>query len=140
MNVRIVITDSGLGGLSVLAELERRLRENPIFESTELIFFNSLYSSSYGYNSMMDLSEKAIVFNNALNSIEENYKPDIILVACNTLSIVYPHTNYAQNPKTEVRGLRIKLFASFPATLITLYSFLSFIQTYLINILVYIPG
>ena len=103
--MRIVITDSGLGGLSVVAELEKRLCENPIYEHAELIFFNSLYSSDYGYNSMRNLSEKAKVFNDALNSIERRYNPDIILIACNTLSIVYPYTLHAKNSKTEVKGI-----------------------------------
>ena len=53
--MKIVITDSGLGGLSVLGELERRIKENPIFENAELIFFNALFSPDYGYNSMKSL-------------------------------------------------------------------------------------
>lgn len=103
--MKIVITDSGLGGLSVLGELERRLKENAIYQEVELIFFNSLYSSEYGYNSMKDISEKAGVFNNALNSICQNFNPDLILIACNTLSVVYPHTEFAKNPKAEVKGI-----------------------------------
>lgn len=105
MNMRIVITDSGLGGLSVAAELERRLLENPIYKKAEVIYFNSLYSSTYGYNSMKDLSEQAKVFNKALNSISENYNPDLILIACNTLSIIYPHTQFAKSTIIEVKGI-----------------------------------
>jgi glutamate racemase len=105
MNMRIVITDSGLGGLSVAAELERRLLENPIYKKVELIYFNSLYSSTYGYNSMRDLSEQAKVFNKALNSICEKYNPDLVLIACNTLSIIYPHTQFAKTTKIEVKGI-----------------------------------
>ncbi len=37
--MKIVVTDSGLGGLSVLGELEIRLQKLPIFEKVELIFF-----------------------------------------------------------------------------------------------------
>ena len=103
--MRIVITDSGLGGLSVVAELERQLNKNPIYKEAELIFFNSLYSSEYGYNSITDFSEKVKVFNNALNSIETKYNPDLILIACNTLSVVFPHTDFAQNSKIEVKGI-----------------------------------
>jgi len=103
--MKIVITDSGLGGLSVLGELERRIKENPIFENAELIFFNALFSPDYGYNSMKSLSEKARVFNNALNSMCKNYNPDLILIACNTLSVIYPQTKFAKNPKTKVVGI-----------------------------------
>lgn len=105
MNVRIVITDSGLGGLSVVAEFEKRLRKFPIFNNVELMFFNSLYSSEYGYNSLHNFSEKVRIFNNALNSIEQNYNPDLILIACNTLSVVFPHTEFSQNPKMDVKGI-----------------------------------
>ncbi len=103
--MRIVITDSGLGGLSVVAELERRLKREPIFEKIELVFFNSLYSSNYGYNSKIIFSKKVALFNNALNSIKVNYNPDLILIACNTLSVIFPHTEFAQNSKTEVKGI-----------------------------------
>ena len=103
--MKIVITDSGLGGLSVVGELERRLGENPIYNKAELIFFNSLFSPDYGYNSMKSITEKAGVFNNALNSMVEKFAPDLILIACNTLSVVYPHTNFAKNPKTKVVGI-----------------------------------
>jgi len=105
MEKKIVITDSGLGGLSVLGKLEYKLKSNPIFEKAELIFFNSLYSSDYGYNSIKNMAEKATVFNNALNTIYQNYNPDLILIACNTLSVVYPFTKFAKNPKTEVKGI-----------------------------------
>lgn len=103
--MKIVITDSGLGGLSVVAELEKRLKENTICKNVDLIFFNSLYSSAYGYNSMTDLTEQAKVFNNALNSIEEKYNPDLILIACNTLSVVFPYTEFAENSKTKIKGI-----------------------------------
>jgi len=113
--VRIVVTDSGLGGLSVLAELESRLRGNPVFRNAELIFFNSLYSHELGYNTIESFSDKVIIFNNALNSIEANYNPDLILIACNTLSVVYPHTEFAKNSETEVKGIvdgGVSLFAN----------------------------
>jgi len=103
--LRIVITDSGLGGLSVVAELEKRLKSQPIFKNVELIFFNSLYSSEYGYNSLESFSDKVKIFNNALNSIEANYNPDLILIACNTLSVVYPYTLFSQKPKPAVKGI-----------------------------------
>jgi len=114
--VRIVITDSGLGGLSVVAGLETRLKKQPIFENVELIFFNSLYSVEFGYSLIDDFSDKVKIFNNALNSIENNFQPDLILIACNTLSVVYPHTKFSQNSKTEVKGILdsgVDLFKSF---------------------------
>ncbi len=103
--MKIVITDSGLGGLSVVAELEKRLYENPIYEEAELIFFNSLYNPEYGYNSISDFREKVKIFNNALNSIEANHNPDLILIACNTLSVIFPHTEFANTSQIAVNGI-----------------------------------
>lgn len=104
-NIRIVITDAGLGGLSVVAELEKQLSINPIYKGVELIFFNAVYSKTYGYNDMKSDEERANVFNNVLHSIEVNFKPDIILIACNTLSIIYPKTSFSKQIKSKVEGI-----------------------------------
>lgn len=37
--------------------------------------------------------------------MEEKYVPDLILIACNTLSVVYPHTEFSKNTKTKVLGI-----------------------------------
>jgi len=104
-DIRIVITDSGLGGVSVLADLEKRLKLQTIYKTTELIFFNSLFGTGYGYNSMNSMEEKANVFNKALESMVENYNPDLILIACNTLSIVFPFTKFYETSKIPVVGI-----------------------------------
>ncbi len=112
-SIRIVVTDSGLGGLSVLAELENQLSKSHIFNIVELIFFNALYSKSLGYNEMESNEEKVTVFNNALYSMQDNYKPDIILIACNTLSVVYPMTQFINQTNIKVEGIvdaGVKLF------------------------------
>ncbi len=103
--VTIVVTDSGLGGLSVTAELESKLRERNHFGNIEIIFFNSLASSDFGYNSMPNSQKKAEVFNSALNSIEKLFSPDMILIACNTLSVVYEETEFSNRTKIEVVGI-----------------------------------
>lgn len=110
---RIVVTDSGLGGLSVLAELEYQLSKSDTFQNVELIFFNALYSKNLGYNEMESNEEKARVFNKALYSVQNNYKPDIILIACNTLSVIYSLTEFSDKSKTKVEGIveaGVKLF------------------------------
>ena len=48
---------------------------------------------------------KAEVFNQALLSMEDKFSPDLILIACNTLSIVYPFTHFAKDSKTPVLGI-----------------------------------
>ena len=103
--VKILITDSGLGGISVTAGLEEKLSELKIWERVELIFFNSLPSANYRYNDLRTMEEKARIFNIALEKMEEKFAPDIILIACNTLSVVYPHTEFSKSTKTKVLGI-----------------------------------
>jgi hypothetical protein len=40
-DITIVVTDSGLGGLSVAADVTERLKDSGIFRSARIIFFNS---------------------------------------------------------------------------------------------------
>ena len=101
----IVVTDSGLGGLSVAADLENQLRVKNNSGKFKIVFFNSLAASDFGYNSMHSMAKKSEVFDSALNSIEKLYNPDIILIACNTLSVVYDHTQFSKNTKIKVLGI-----------------------------------
>lgn len=103
--IKIIITDSGLGGMSVCAGIEEKLNEVKSFKEVELIFFNALPEKGSGYNSMPSTERKAEVFNDALISMEEKYSPDIILIACNTLSVVYPYTKFFVESKTPVLGI-----------------------------------
>jgi glutamate racemase len=104
-DLTIVVTDSGLGGLSVMAELEKNLRNNPIAQNIRLIFFNAVPDKNRGYNSMNSEEEKTDVFNSALEGMAYWYNPDIILIACNTLSVVYPGTKFASETKIKVLGI-----------------------------------
>lgn len=103
--ITIVMTDSGLGGMSVCAGVEQKLKETNSFEEVNLIFFNSLPEKDKGYNSMPSIEVKAEVFNQALISMEKKFSPDLILIACNTLSVVYPHTQFAKDTNTPVLGI-----------------------------------
>ncbi len=42
--------------------------------------------------------------NNALNAMDK-FQPDMIFIACNTLSVIYPFTHYSQNPGSKVSGI-----------------------------------
>ena len=103
--ITIVITDSGLGGISVCAGIEAKLKANKSFDEVNLIFFNALPEKGNGYNSMPNIEIKAGVFNEALLSMEEKFSPDMILIACNTLSVVYLHTNFAKHSSTHILGI-----------------------------------
>ena len=98
----IVVTDSGIGGYSVAAELYARLKARSL--SARIIFFNALFNEQSGYNRLKTLAEKAEKFDAALRGMAR-LTPDAICIACNTLSVVYPHTAFAQAAPIPVTGI-----------------------------------
>ncbi len=103
--VTILVTDSGLGGLSVAADLASRLPKNGIFAKARIVFFNALFHPGSGYNFLPSEAEKVRIFNIALGAMEEKYHPDIMLIACNTLSVIYDQTLFAKKTKAPVLGI-----------------------------------
>jgi glutamate racemase len=103
--VAVAVTDSGLGGLSVMAEAARRIKEAGVFERVDFLFFNALFKSGSGYNSLKTREEKIRVFDSALAGLEEKYRPDIILIGCNTLSVLYEDTPFSRTTKIPVIGI-----------------------------------
>ena len=104
-SITIVITDSGLGGLSVLADAAEKFSRHPVFKKVNLVFFNALFTDHSGYNGLQTREEKLKVFSSALHSMEDLYAPDIILVACNTLSVLIPDTPFARTSSVPVVGI-----------------------------------
>jgi len=100
--VTIAVTDSGLGGLSIMAEAAARLKDSRVFKSVNLVFFNALFSNDSGYNSLRTREEKIAVFNSALESLAAKYRPDVILVSCNTLSVITGETRFSRTSKIPV--------------------------------------
>jgi glutamate racemase len=100
-DVTIVVTDSGLGGLSVAADLAARLPVSGIVRSARIVFVNAEPDVAFGYNDMKLEADKARVFDAALAAMEARYKPDLILIACNTLSVVYGGTDHAKRGGAE---------------------------------------
>jgi glutamate racemase len=103
--VTIAVTDSGLGGLSVVAEAVRKMKKAHIFERTDFVFFNALFSNEGGYNSLKTREEKIRIFDRALESLGTNFHPDIILIGCNTLSVLYKDTRFSKRTKIPVVGI-----------------------------------
>lgn len=103
MTHHLLITDSGLGGLSVCAETERALRraEAP---PVRITYFNAWPDEASGYNDMADLEERAVVFDRALTAMAA-LKPECVVIACNTLSIVYEHTAFRRSATVPVVGI-----------------------------------
>lgn len=86
--VTIIVTDVGLGGLSVMSEIERRFQDAPLFPKVNLIYYNSACKPGY---TTRPVEDQISIFNTALLGMEP-YKPDIIFIACNTLSVIYKET------------------------------------------------
>jgi glutamate racemase len=96
--VHLVITDSGLGGLSICAAIEKARGH------ARLTYVNAWPETGAGYNDLPDMAARARVFDRALDAIR-GMRPDLILIACNTLSIVYEHTAFRTAGAVPVLGI-----------------------------------
>ena len=103
--MHIVITDSGVGGLSVCAYAERFVRTHGFREPVQLTFANAAPANDYGYNAMPTKQEKLETFDRFLRNVTERFAPDMIYVACNTLSVLLPETSYFLHAAIPVRGI-----------------------------------
>ncbi len=101
----ILITDSGVGGLSVVAYAERFVRTQGFREPVRLTFANAAPENDYGYNAMPSREVKLQTFDRFLRNVTERFAPDMIYVACNTLSVLMPDTPYVQNATIPVKGI-----------------------------------
>jgi glutamate racemase len=103
--MHILITDSGVGGLSVCAYAERFVRTHGFKEPVRLTFANAAPENNYGYNAMPSREVKLQTFDRFLRNVTERYAPDIIYVACNTLSVLLPDTPYFHKAVIPVKGI-----------------------------------
>jgi glutamate racemase len=102
--VHLVITDSGLGGLSVCAGLERALRASGPAADLHLSYVNAWPDQGHGYNDLPDMAARAAAFDRALQAIAALH-PDRLVIACNTLSIVFEHTAFRRTATVPVHGI-----------------------------------
>lgn len=103
--MHILITDSGVGGLSVCAYAERFVRMEGLSEPVRLTFANAAPENDYGYNSMPSRDEKLRTFDRFLRNVTGRFAPDSIYVACNTLSVLLPDTPFFQTAAIPVKGI-----------------------------------
>ena len=103
LDAHLVVTDSGLGGLSICAALERRLRLEGRGR-TVITYVNAWPFEGRGYNDLPDLAARAAVFDRALDRMAA-WSPGRVLIACNTLSIIYPHTAFSRAAAVQVDGI-----------------------------------
>lgn len=100
----LVVTDSGLGGLSVFARIAARLKAGAPWGRVSMVYFNAWPEQNRGYNHFPDMAQRAQVFDNALSAMER-FMPDRILIACNTLSVIYPLTRFSTASPVDVTGI-----------------------------------
>jgi glutamate racemase len=85
----------------VCAGLEQALRARG---GARLTYVNAWPEEGRGYNDLPDMAARAHVFDRALGRMAA-MRPDAILIACNTLSIVYEHTAFKATGSVPVRGI-----------------------------------
>jgi glutamate racemase len=103
--ITVVITDSGLGGLSVMNDIATKIKASGCFRKVNLIFVNALFDAGSGYNSLKNREDKIDTLDKVLSGIDLRYQPDVILIACNTLSVIYSETDFARRSPVPVRGI-----------------------------------
>lgn len=103
-DLSIVIMDSGMGGLSICADIVKGLQAQPIANRVSITYFNAWPEQHRGYNSLPDISERLRVFDRALLGMQA-FAPDIVYIACNTLSILYPQTEFSRFAPVPVIGI-----------------------------------
>lgn len=100
----LVITDSGMGGLAICAQIERNLRQAGKHPNVRLTYFNAWPEPQSGYNDMPGMPARASVFDRVLVRMAR-MEPDGILIACNTLSILYGTTEFSRTQTIPVMGI-----------------------------------
>jgi glutamate racemase len=99
--VTILVADSGLGGMSICADIARSLPRRRHFAEVSLVYFNAWPEQDRGYNRLENTTEQIQVFDKTLTGMMR-FDPDIILIACNTLSVLYPRTNFSRHASIPV--------------------------------------
>jgi glutamate racemase len=137
--MHIIITDSGVGGLSVFAYAERFLRTHGSENPVKLTYVNASPENDFGYNSMGSRKEKLENFDRFLQIVSNTYSPDSIYVACNTLAVLFPDTRFSKTGRVPVRGIvetgvnrLLRELEQFPRSIATIFGTVTTIeeQTY----------
>lgn len=101
--MNIAITDSGLGGLSIAARLYEWLKRESY--PGYIKYINGVPRRNRGYNTIKGHGQKVRLLNNLPEGISERYNPELIVVACNTLSVLFSETVF--NRKNSVSLINI---------------------------------
>lgn len=100
---RIIIIDAGLGGLSIHAMIDKALKKKSVQAEIEFIFFNVMTKSGKLFNHMTSV-ERIKTFEIMLDKSIQ-FDPTVILIACNSLSVIYPMTRFSRQIKLPIVGI-----------------------------------
>ncbi|MDE1842472.1 MAG: aspartate/glutamate racemase family protein [Thaumarchaeota archaeon] len=75
---KIAVFDSGLGSLSIIKPIQKRTH-------SDIIYFADQKNYPYGTKTIFQLDK---IIKNAISKLQENFSPDIIVVASNTPSLL----------------------------------------------------
>lgn len=93
-NITILITDSGIGGLSVASLLYNKMKSYNSYKKVNIVYCDARKNKKNGYNAIEDSNQKIKLFSDRLTKMYKKINPDIIFIACNTLSILYNKTDF----------------------------------------------
>jgi glutamate racemase len=100
----LLVTDSGLGGLPICAQMANHLVRRRGVSDLSVVYFNAWPYPDKGYNHLGDPSQRARVFASALSAMNR-YRPDLICIACNTLSVIFHQAELAGTVEAPVTGM-----------------------------------
>jgi glutamate racemase len=111
--ITLLVTDSGLGGLSICAEMVSRLIHQHPISDLSVVYFNAWPMKEKGYNYLDNDADRIRVFGNALSAMNR-YDPDMIFIACNTLSVIFHQGNLTgkvQAPVVDIINHGVEMIA-----------------------------
>ena len=110
--MHIVITDSGLGGLSVCAQLINLLKDFSVLENSRIpkcdiniTYVNAVPSNDKGYNKMSGKREQIETFEKIISNTVRLISPDSIFVACGTLSVLLNQLASTYDKSVKIEGI-----------------------------------
>jgi len=110
--MNIVITDSGLGGLSVCAQLINLLKNYSVPENSnppscdiKITYVNAVPSNDRGYNTMSGEQEQIATFEKIISNTVRLISPDKIFVACGTLSVLLNQMAHPGHKSVKIEGI-----------------------------------
>ena len=99
--ITLLVTDSGLGGLSICAEMVNNLTRRSWVSDLTVVYFNAWPLQDKGYNYLGNDAQRIRVFGSAVSAMNQ-YDPDLICIACNTLSVIFHQGNLASKVQAPV--------------------------------------